>query len=206
MLKLSNVTIIALTGKNVESHERALEYSCKGIEFGDAKVVYDSNIKNIDDWNHAVVFNLGQYVYTDYALLIHDNGFVVNPECWNDKWLEYDYCGSPWPLPVDDYSYKDINGVVQRVGNSVGLRSKKLLDIPRKIEMPWASFYGNTNEDGAICVNYRHLFEKEGCKFMPLKEAVYFGRENDIEENLHIDKTFIFHNFKGRNAKYKNLI
>lgn len=201
MLKLPQVTLIALTGKDVEKHEKVLEYCCKDIEFGDAKVVYDKNITNIDEWNYAVVYNLGQYVHTEHALLFHTDGFIVNPKSWNPEWLNYDYIGAPWPLPTDDYSYRDVNGKIQRVGNSVGLRSKKLLDLPRKIDMPWKEYYGNTNEDGFISVHNRHIFEKHGCKFAPFDVAVDFAREVPLSENEGV-RPFMFHRYAGENANY----
>src|SRR3990167_5668021 len=69
-------------------------------------------------------------------------------------------------------SFRDVNGKIQRVGNSVGLRSKKLLDLPKKLNLEWKSFHGYFNEDGAISVNYRHIFEANGCKYMPFEEAI----------------------------------
>jgi hypothetical protein len=201
MITLPDVTLIALTGRNVEAHERALEYSCHGIKFGDAKVVYDENIKSIDDWNYEVVYNLGKYVYTDYALLFHSDGFVVNPSSWNPDWLNYDYIGAPWPLPTDNYSYRDVHGEIQRVGNSVGLRSKKLLDLPRKLDLSWKPYYGNTNEDGFISVHNRHIFEEHGCKFAPLEVAAKFSRETPLPENAGV-KPFMFHRYQGENSSY----
>lgn len=201
MISLPEITLIALTGQNVEAHEKALEYSCRGIKFGDAKVVYDDNIKSIDDWNYKIVYDLGKYVYTDYALLFHSDGFVVNPGAWTPEFLDYDYIGAPWPLPTDDYSYRDVNGKIQRVGNSVGLRSKKLLDLPRKLDMGWKPYYGNTNEDGFISVHNRHLFEQHGCKFAPLDVALKFSRETPLPENRGI-KPFMFHRYQGENSEY----
>ena len=204
MLKLPQVSLIALsgigyqTGKNI----KALQSSCNQIEFGAVKYIQDGKIDSISKWNYEVFYNLGDYVQTEFALLIHSNGFVVNPECWKDEWLKYDYCGSPFPLPQDDYSYRDINGIIQRVGNSVGLRSKKLMQLPKKLGLKWQKFHGWDNEDGAYSVNYRHIFEENGCKFMPFQEALYFGREHELPENQHIDKTFVFHNYLGRNAMY----
>ncbi len=204
MIKLHNITLCALgSEKYNDSQKKALEYSSRNIEFG-AVMNIIQDCPDINAWNKAIVFDLGSYIKTDFALLVHPDGYVVHPECWNPKWLEYDYIGSPWPLPTDDYSYRDINGKLHRVGNSVSLRSKKLLDLPKKINMEWRAFHGNTNEDGAICVNYRHLFEEAGCKFAPLEEAVFFGRENDIPENMNIDKTFVFHqHWSDRNKMYE---
>lgn len=202
MLNLPNVTLVAITGeKNLGAHEKALKYSCQGIKFGDEKIIYDPQIKNIDDWNYAVVYNLGKYIFTDFALLFHPDGFVVNPKSWDPAWLEYDYIGAPWPLPSDDYSYRDYKGKIVRVGNSVGLRSKRLLDLPRKLDIPWKSYYGNTNEDGFISVHNKHIFEAEGCKFAPLEVAAKFSRETPLPENVGV-KPFMFHRYAGENANY----
>lgn len=223
MLKLPQITLVAIGSTNLEGMARALEYSIQDIEFGAVKLITDKifaldnwydlsdeirinqidEMKSIDEWNRAVVFDLGDYIKTPYALLIHPDGFVVHPEAWRDEFLNYDYVGSPWPLPTDYYSYRDINGQIQRVGNSISLRSKKLLRLPKKLGMPWQSYFGNTNEDGYICVNNRHIFEEHGCKFAPLEVAAKFGREVPLPENENLDP-FVFHKHQGPNAKYPN--
>ncbi len=180
-------------GYDPEGHKKAFTESCRDILFGAVKHIELEEIRDIDSWNKAIIYELPKYVDTEFALLIHPDGYVINPNCWNDDWLNYDYIGSPWPEPQDDFSYKDINGQVQRVGNSVSLRSKRLLDVANKRQLEWKPFYGYTNEDGFICVNYRHIYEEEGCKFAPLEVAKYFGKEWDIPENEGINKTFIFH-------------
>ncbi len=202
MLELPEVTLIALTGRDFLPHLKAAQKATERIRFGDVKIIFQPTIKDINDWNREIFFNLGDYVQTSHAILFHSNGYPVHPECWEDEWLQYDYAGSPFPLPTDDYSYRDVHGVVQRVGNSVGLRSKKLMDLPKKLGIEWRAFHGWTNEDGAISVNYRHLFEENGCKYMPFEEALHFGREKELPENQAIDKTFVFHNYEGRNAQY----
>lgn len=202
MLKLPNVTLACFgSEKYREQQQKALDYSSKDIEFGAVKnIIVPTN--TIDEWNRAVVFDLGDHIDTEFALLIHPDGMVCEPSMWRDEWLQYDYIGSPWPISTDGFSYIDKNGIMQRVGNSVSLRSKKLLDLPKKINMDWQSFYGNTNEDGAICVNYRHLFEEAGCKFAPLEEALLFGRETPLED--YQGKTFVYHKNYGQNAQYPN--
>ena len=117
-LKLPQVTLCTFgSEKYRESQQKALDYSSKDIEFGAVKnIIVPTN--SIDEWNKAVVFDLGDHIDTEFALLIHPDGFVVHPECWKDEWLNYDYIGEPWPLPNDHFSYRDINGVLQRVGNS----------------------------------------------------------------------------------------
>ena len=200
-IKLPNVTLCAFgSEKYKESQQKALDYSSKNIEFGAVKnIIVATN--TIDEWNKAVVFDLGDYIDTDFALLIHPDGGIGEPELWRDEWLNYDYIGSPFPLPTDNFSHRDIHGKIQRVGNSVSLRSKKLLQLPKKIGMPWKPFHGFYNEDGYICVNMRHVFEEHGCKFAPFEVALYFGRENPLPENKGL-KTFVYHKTIGENSRY----
>lgn len=192
MLELPQVTLICLTDKDFEAHKEAIDKSCEGINFGAVKIIWDEKIDSIDEWSRKIVYELWRYVDTDYALLIHADGYVIHPELWNPKWLEYDYIGAPFPLPNDDFSYRDINGDVQRVGNSVSLRSKKLMHMPYFMEMEWKPFHGYYNEDGFISVNMRHVFEEQGCTFAPLDVAVHFSKEHDIPENEGLE-TFAFH-------------
>jgi hypothetical protein len=192
MINLPDVTLILLTNKDFKGAKKAIDKSCEGINFGAVKIIWDEKIKDIDSWNYKMVYELGQYVDTSHALIIHQDGYVINPELWQDAWLKYDFIGAPFPLPTDDFSYRDIHGIVQRVGNSVSLRSKKLMDLPKKLGMEWKPFHGFYNEDGFITVNMRHVFEENGCEFAPLEEAIYFSKENEIPENKDIT-TFCFH-------------
>lgn len=200
-LQLPNVTLCTFgSEKYKEQHQKALDYSSRDIEFGAVKnIIAPTN--SIDEWNRAIVFDLGDYIETDYALLIHPDGGIGEPDLWRDEWLKYDFIGSPFPLPQDSFSYRDIHGEIQRVGNSVSLRSKKLLQLPKKIGMEWKSFHGYFNEDGYICVNMRHVFEENGCVFAPFEEAIHFGKEMPLPENKGL-KTFVYHKTIGENSRY----
>lgn len=192
MLSLPNVTLIALTSLDFEGHKKAIEKSCEGINFGGVKLIWDEKIDGIDEWNRKIIFDLWKYVDTDYAVLIHADGYVINPELWNPEWLNYDYIGAPWPLPTDDYSYRDMYGDVVRVGNSVSLRSKAILQAPTFHNFEWKSFYGNTNEDGFLCCHSKVALEALGMKFAPLEVAKHFSKEHEIPENRGLE-TFAFH-------------
>lgn len=190
MLKLPQVTLVCLTNKDFEGHKKAIDESCKEIEFGATKLIWDEKCTSIDEWNRKIIQELPKYVDTTHALLIHADGYVIHPELWNDDWLAYDYIGAPWPLPQDDYSYRDEVGEVQRVGNSVSLRSRKLMDLVATRE--WKSYFGNTNEDGFICCHNRKWLESQSCKLAPLEVAVNFSKEHEIPENKGLN-TFCFH-------------
>lgn len=219
MLDLRNITLVALTSVRIEETIKALLYSSKEITFGKVKLLSDIKPKdlpnkiifeetekssNIDEWNYNIIYNLPKHIDTEYIILIHDNGFIVNPSSWKKEFLDYDYIGAPWPLPKDNFSYRDVYGNLIRVGNSVSLRSKKLLDVANKLNLEWKDFHGYTNEDGFICVNYRHKYIEEGCKFAELDIAKYFSHEHHLMEFENIEP-FAFHNYIGKNIKYPKL-
>jgi len=192
MITLPQITLIALTNKDFEGHKRALDKSSEGIEWGARKIIWDESIKSIDDWNYKIIYELHHYVDTDFAMLIHADGYVVNPHLWQDAFCDYDFIGAPWPLPRDNYSYRTPDGQIVQVGNSVSIRSRRLLELPSRLHLEWKSYYGNTNEDGFLCVHNRRILEENGCKFAPIEVAKYFSKEHEIEENKGLE-TFAFH-------------
>jgi glycosyltransferase involved in cell wall biosynthesis len=215
-IQLPNVTLVAMATRNVEETLKALVYSCQEVDFGRVKLLSHytpyglggnieftriEKIQSIDDWSYKIVYELSQYIDTDFALLVHADGFVVNPSSWKDDFLNYDYIGAPWPLPTDDFSYRDFHGEIIRVGNSVSLRSKRLLDLPIKLNLPWEPYCGFYNEDGFICAKNKHIYEAEGMKFAPLEVAKYFSHEAMIPEVQNI-KPFVFHKWAGSNSIY----
>ena len=99
-LRLPNVTLVAVTGKDKELHEKVLDKASESINFGDVKLVWETNIQSIDDWNYFIVYRLHHWIKTDFALLIHPDGYPTRPDLWRDEWLELDFIGSPWPHPL----------------------------------------------------------------------------------------------------------
>ena len=195
-IELQQVTLICLTNQKFEDHKKMIDDSCKNINFGAVKIIWDEKCNSIEKWNEKIIYDLPKYIDTSHALLMHADSQIIHPELWDNEWLKYDWCSSPWPLPTDSYSYRSESGKIQRVGNSVGLRSKKLMDLiatkPEKEFWAIKEKYGNCNEDGWICCHNREWLESQGCTFMPFEEALHFGREHILPENKYI-KTFLFH-------------
>lgn len=190
MIYIPEVTLILLTNQDLKGALKAFESSTRGIEWGDAKIILDFKCNSIHEWNRRMIFDLPKYVFTPYAMITHQDGYIINPHLWNPAWLELDFIGAPWPLPQDDYSYRTRSGRLVRVGNSVSLRSKKLMDLVAT--RPMEFHYGNNNEDGQICSWERDWLEEQGCKFATLEQAVHFSKEYEIPENKGIE-TFAFH-------------
>lgn len=217
MINLPNVTLIAVGSTKVQETVVALKKSYSKINFNCVKIVTHEKpenlpdeikfeqcdrLKSIDEYSFYCIYKLTENVQTDYCLLIQHDGFVIRPEKWDNEFLNYDYIGAPWPIRQDAYIDPFDNHI--RVGNGgFTLRSKKLLEVPSKIEIPFevnvGTFYkhmnaGSYNEDGNICVHNRHLFEQLGCKFAPIEVACRFSQELDVPEAKGI-KPFGFHRY-----------
>ena len=220
-IRLPQVTLAAMTSVSVYETVQALRYSCREIEFGDVVLISDKKpwylprfirfsktepLTTIDDFNYRMVYELKDHIRTEYCLLVHYDGFVVHPELWRDSFLPYDYIGSPWPLPKNDYAYRDTDGNIVRVGNSVSLRSRRLMEFPAAHAIPWVpvddGFY---NEDIFLCCHCRKAMEAEGLRFAPIEEAVHFGREHPLPENDGIEP-FVFHKWWGENEKFPRFV
>ncbi|MDB9943940.1 glycosyltransferase [Octadecabacter sp.] len=209
---LQNVTLVCVATKDLERSVLALKYSQRALRFKEALLLSHyspqniSGIKNlpirpftsVEEWGKFIIYDLWKYVSTDYILLIHDDGFIINADSWRDEFLDYDFIGSPWPIPKDKISYRTQKGELIRVGNSVSLRSKKLLKMPTALKLEWKRFHGFFHEDGFINVQYREKLEENGIVFPDLRLASHFGREYCNTK----PEPFIFHKWKGRNKSY----
>jgi hypothetical protein len=219
-LFLPNITLVAVdTTTDVEATSMAIKYSCRDIVFGRVLLISNYNpnpkskeydfikikaFKNISEWCEFIVFELFKFINTDFIILIHADGFIVNSNKWTNNFLNYDYIGSPWPRSKHPIAFKDSNGNVCRVGNSVSLRSKKILEMPTKLNLGWENFVLNfPHEDGYLCAQHKVLLESHGIKFAPLEVAIHFGRELPIPENRGISP-FLFHKWKGENKHFPN--
>ena len=138
-----------------------MTYSMQDIEFGEVVLVthrkplglpkgitykHTEKITNIDKFNYLMAYELGSYVNTDYIILVHYDGFIVHPEMWRNEFLEYDYIGSPWPLPTAEHStYYDEDG------NTCFTDLGKSAKLDGKTEM--SDGYSGTFEDGNFKIN-----------------------------------------------------
>jgi hypothetical protein len=195
-IQLKNITIVCIDGVNPDIGLKALKYSMKHIEFGNAKLISHIKPENVpnniqfvqidklshDSYSSFMLQELHKHVDTDFCLTIHDDGFVINPQLWDDNFLNYDYIGAPWLHTVQYYGQK------YRVGNGgFSLRSKKLINLCKNIQSPG-------HEDASICIRNRDLLEMYGCKFAPVEIAMKFSLEEQIPEcEFNLNNTFGFH-------------
>ena len=213
-MKLNNVTIAAVAGTKAIETLKAIKYSIRDLEFDRVILITPEDIEddqveiikceplNYEQYNHFIVYRLHEYINTTHCLLVQNDGYVVNPDMWQEQWMQYDYIGALWPMPQDDFSFRDQDGNIQRMGNGgFTLRSKKLLCAANDLDLEWKQYYGFYHEDGFFCCHNRSKYESVGCKFAPIEVAAEFSHESQVEENQgHIP--FGFH---GRNHYYYNL-
>lgn len=167
-------------------------------ELGQDGIIVEEQVNpltNIDEYNEYIIYHMYKHVNMEFALIVQDHAFILNPDAWTDEFLDYDYIGAPWPYR--DRAYVTPFDEHVRVGNGgFSLRSKKLMEVPTKVDVPFhvannSDFYRmfgcvNTNEDGNICVHNKHIFEEQGCKIAPLELAKYFSYESPVPENQGI--------------------
>jgi hypothetical protein len=188
-----DLTLVAVTGTDIETTKIALEKCQSLMHFTKVMFIADAGINTYYKYNDFVFRELGPYVETSHCLLIQYDSWILRPELWDDAWLEYDYIGAPWP--IKDNAYLS-NGEHVRVGNGgFSLRSKRLLELPKKYNIELTQEQGYYNEDGNICCYHRKEFLDLGIKYAPIEVACVFSHELDIPENQNI-LPFGFHRFQ----------
>lgn len=214
-MNLSNITLVGITNKEkYQDTIRAIKFSCKDILFGQVKIICNEKIENSDDIIHEhsellntaagygkfCVNHLKEFINTDFCLLVQWDGFVINSNLWQDRFLEYDYIGAPWDHPISR----------NKVGNGgFSLRSKRFLEVSSELTIntdscewlyDWQKdFRDVTPEDWFICYeNYDYMI-KNNIKFPNAKLASCFSVEYPIpchrfdKNDINTYKSFGFH-------------
>jgi Protein of unknown function (DUF5672) len=121
------------------------------------------NICNLGTYSEFMIKELGQHIDSSHVLIVQWDGFITHPHLWQEKFLDYDYIGAPWPSK---------KGLL--VGNGgFSLRSKKLLDALQD-----DAILAKHPEDQCICLENRAYLEKiHGIKFAPSEVAEKFAFE-----------------------------
>ncbi len=102
------------------------------------------------------------------------DSWVLDADRWDDRFLEYDYIGAPWP--IDPGSFWDRYGYSEstRVGNGgFCLRATAMMRfLCKHPELPlWLP------EDDGICRKHRKILDAEGFRWAPADLATRFSFE-----------------------------
>ena len=207
-LRLDNVTLLGIDCVDVKRLQKAMDISQEHIDFAETKLL--TSIKNTDErwvevdhigsieaYSEFCIKDLVNYVDTDYVLLVQHDGFVLNPQSWSNKFLEYDYIGAPWHIKEEFwFTMFDIPRSFTGkhvVGNGgFCLRSKKFLEVTSDLakENKFSKYHP---EDLVLSLFDKHLLDEAGLKFASPELAAKFSLEG---RNEVFDKQFGFHGLK----------
>ncbi len=176
-----------------------------------------------------VIYALHQFISTEFALIVQNDGWVLNGKNWKEDFFKYDYIGAPihlarvkssreevilrvfkWTQYLNNINY-DID-IVMNGGFS--LRSKRLLRAPQEMSLPFLIkpsqklsahnklILENDShlEDVQLCLVMKKQLEKNGIKFAPLNIAKFFSFEH-LAPFLH--KNFDLNKVLGHHGKLR---
>lgn len=193
-LVLENITLFCVDGrvdisKSVTDIYKALVLSSRLIKFGSVKYLGAQNITKPEDgieyvhipqmdysaYSEFMIKKLANYISSDFMINIQSDGFILNPQLWEDEFLNYDYIGAPWWYLNPHLAYASKEGIdcKNNVGNGgFSLRSRKFIEESRKIQ-----YDGYSPEDAFLCIKSYEPLINSGIKFAPTEVASKFSTE-----------------------------
>ena len=225
--KFSEVTVVAIHGKgDIKNHLPSLNWNRQNLPGSHGLIV--SNIKlsddeikdndflllpdemNLDQYQDFMIYCLHRHIYTDFALTVQSDGWILNKDNWNDVFFDFDYIGAPTHAALCNgifYRFYEWWGkqnplVVQNGGFS--LRSKNFLEAPSRygVFKHLCDFPELNNEDVQLSCFMRPTLERLGFRYAPIEVARLFSFEHlhpVMHENLDIKKIF------GQPSRFREL-
>ena len=115
MKNLLNVTLYGLDGlgNQTQENQNIIEWSRKNFNFGNV-ILVTANRDIVDvgetlhkngityigisklskpEYDHFDCIGINSLIKTDYCLGFHTDGFIINPQLWDDNFLDCDYIG-----------------------------------------------------------------------------------------------------------------
>ncbi len=190
LLELPEVTLVAVDSAAHALTRRALEDTLQQIRPARTIVWSDRDeavpvgagwvrckpMLSLEAFSGMLWYHVPHFVNTSHFLLVQWDSWVLDAQCWNPQFLQYDYIGAPWWFP------EGIN-----VGNGgFSLRSVRLTKFlaahPREfpVRLP---------EDAVLCRAYRPFLERLGFRWAPDALAGQFA----FECTRPVARTFGFH-------------
>jgi len=186
-MKIIDVTLLGIAGGNADPVIKIMDETISIVDpyfnFKKSVIITD---KDINTKNHQIkkvakldyaafnlfcILDLWRYVETPHFLIIQPDGFIINPQLWDDNWLNYDFIGAPLNDPKMNLA----------IGNGgFSLRTKSLAKfISQKnqfVKVPLIF-----NEDGY----YSNLLNNEThLKYPTVIEALHFSQEWVVDKNI----------------------
>ena len=202
MLNLGQVTLFCVDTRTPDMSIWAMNQCLRKAKFNDAILVTDKKIlhdvpKNIrivsappinciEDYSDYLQSDLSYHIQGTHLLVMQWDSFIVDPELWDNQFLDYDYIGAPWPHHPDT-----------PVGNGgFSLRSRKLFTAMQN------PLYKKMHpEDQSICIFNRAILENNlKIRFAPPNIAKQFAFEREKSAAFGFHGFFNFSHVLDPNA------
>jgi hypothetical protein len=207
--KLEGVTLLGIDCVDIDRLILAAEICIKDFEFKEVKlltslksdnkyIVPIDKINSTEEYSKFVITELYKYVNTEHVLVIQYDGFILNPNAWEEEFLKYDYIGSPWLFKEWAQKLnipKELLGTMMVGNGGFSLRSKKLLSLTAELAQE-GMFKSYDPEDLAICFWNRELLESKGIIFAPVETGKRFGFEGETDVSDKWNGQLGFHGFR----------
>ena len=224
MLDFSKITIVSITGlQSIASGAlRSIMHSAEQMPGAKCLLLSPEKPKETPEWvKHSsvkpfgyleysifILYSLTDFIETEFALVVQDDGWVVSLDGWRNDFYRYDYIGAPVHLAritknqstIYEHGFGwvnylgDADAQIENIFNGgFSLRSKKLLDAPRKLKLnfeipcpdvniaePYGLHWKNMDvlEDVWLCLSARRKLEESGIIFPGLEVAKHFSVEH----------------------------
>lgn len=202
---LRQVTLIGVdgTGEDMASLDQVLLWCMENFDFhsvlhvsgGGVSASYNGITRvavprmSYLDYNKFCLYSLPNLVQSDYCMIVHADGFIVNPHLWEDEFLNYDYIGAPWYI-----SDTEVLPWLSESPNIVGnggfcIRSRKFLDFSKS----FVGYDGTRNEDVFLCIDNYSKATEAGIRIADRDTAARFSVEILSGRYPSINNSFGFH-------------
>lgn len=196
-LRLPNVTLILCDCLNTDRSIKVLEHCKSRVDFGAVKFLtslpcdYEHRVE-IMPLNSLIAYSIFmltkvyQYVETEKMLLVQRDGWILNPQSWDNSWNELDYIGGLF------MQYNKVGS------GGFSYRSKALMEYMASITPQWDGTQQeadriqqklNCYEDGEICFgSARNKF-----KIASLEQAANFSQAGNRDKRYFREYPFGYH-------------
>lgn len=223
MIDFSRITVVSVTGLQAVAAGAlsAIELSMRQLPGSRGLLLSPARPESMTDtvrhvgikpfgymeYSLFVLYSLGQFIDTEFALIVQNDGWSVDSRNWLPEFFDYDYLGAPVHLarvhradgPVFRGGFSWVEDFVRGTqidpifNGGFSLRSKKLLDAPRQLGMAFQIPVPTVSEtaphamqwegeavleDVWLCISARQALERAGLRFPSLDIARRFSIEH----------------------------
>ena len=176
------------------------------IDVCDMNVDLSSNMSDDDDnrsgFCESFIQQTNKYILDDFCLNVQHDSTIIDVSNWDDRYLNYDYIGAPWPMDIIQASDM-VAGRIEKIPNVVGnggfsLRTRKFVEESAKLG------WDHKNEDLNICVFNYETMTNNGVTFAPPDLASKFSVEHPTEYKFFTRDLLLSYSSFGFHGEFNN--